>query len=268
MAKSPTAVPDSDVLPQERQHRILAKLRHDGRVVAVELAAAFDVSEDSIRRDLRELAAQGLCKRVYGGALLPAATATPLKQRRGEHSARKLMLARKAASLVRAGQTLLIDAGTTNAALASVLPADARLTVITNAPHIAQLLLDREGFDVLLIGGRIDAAIGGTVGAQAVEQVRRIRADLCFPGACAIDSAHGLWGFDSEEALFKRAMIEASDETVVVATDDKLGAVATHQVAELSRVQHLVVEHSADRATRSAFASRSMAVHRADAVPA
>ena len=267
MAKSPIVVPDNGVLPQERQQRILAKLRRDGRVVAIELAAAFEVSEDSIRRDLRELAAQGLCKRVYGGALLPAATPTPLKQRRGEHSARKLMLARTAASLVRAGQTLLIDAGTTNAAIAAVLPADARLTVITNAPHIAQLLLDREGFEVLLIGGRIDAAIGGTVGAQAVEQVRRIRADLCFPGACAIDAAHGLWGFDSEEALFKRAMTEASDETVVVATDDKLGAVATHQVAELSRVQHLVVEHSADRATRSAFSARGVAVHRAEAAP-
>jgi DeoR/GlpR family transcriptional regulator of sugar metabolism len=267
MAKSPVVTVDSNALPEERQQHILAKLRNDGRVVATELATAFAVSEDSIRRDLRELAAQGLCKRVYGGALLPAAPLTPLKQRRGEHSARKLMLARKAISLVRPGQTLIIDAGTTNAAIAAALPVDAGLIVITNAPHIAQLLLDREGFDVLLIGGRIDPSIGGTVGAQAVEQVRRVRADLCFPGACAIDVAHGLWGVDSEEALFKRAMIDASDETVVVATDDKLGAVASHRVAELPRVQHLVVEHSADRATRSAFATHGVAVHRADAVP-
>jgi len=118
-----------------------------------------------------------------------------------------------------------------------------------------------------LIGGRVVASIGGAIGAQAVEQVKRMRADLCFPGACAIDAAHGLWGFDSEETLFKRAMIDASDETVVVATDDKLGAVAAHQVAELARVQHLVVEHSADRATRAAFAAHGVMVHRADAVP-
>ncbi|RDI98157.1 DeoR/GlpR transcriptional regulator [Dyella solisilvae] len=265
MAKATTAPLQSGALPEERQQRILDRLRGDGRVVAAELAQLFEVSEDSIRRDLRELAAQGLCKRVYGGALLPAATLTPLKQRRMEHSARKQALARKAVSLVQTGQTLLIDAGTTNAAIAAALPRDAGLTVITNAPHIAQLLLDREGFEVLLIGGRVDPAIGGTIGAQAVEQVRRVRADLCFPGACAIDAAHGLWGFDGEEALFKRAMIEASDETVVVATDDKLEAVALHQVAELSRVQHLVVEHSADRATRSAFAARGVAVHRAEA---
>ena len=265
MAKSPIASVDSNALPEERQQRILERLRAEGRVVAAELALAFEVSEDSIRRDLRELAALGLCKRVYGGALLPAVTLTPLKQRRNEHSARKQALARKAASLVQAGQTLLIDAGSTNAAIAAALPRDARLTVITNAPHIAQVLLDREGFDVLLIGGRIDNTIGGATGAQAVDQVRRVRADLCFPGACAIDAAHGLWGFDSEESLFKRAMIEASDETVVVATDDKLGAVAAHQVAELARVQHLVVEHSADRATRASFSAHGVAVHRAEA---
>jgi DeoR/GlpR family transcriptional regulator of sugar metabolism len=266
MAKPVSATDDRHALPEERQQRILARLRSEGRVVAVELAEAFEVSEDSIRRDLRELAAQGLCKRVYGGALLPAVTLTPLKQRRTEHPLRKQALAHQAANLVKPGQTLLIDAGTTNAALAAALPLGFKLSVITNAPHIAQLLLDREDFDVQMIGGRITAAMGGVIGAQAVEQVRRLRADLCFPGACAIDAAHGLWGFDSEEALFKRAMIEASDETVVVATDDKLGAVATHQVVELARVQHLVVEHSADRAARAAFSARGVMVHRAEAV--
>ncbi|GLQ96569.1 DeoR/GlpR family DNA-binding transcription regulator [Dyella mobilis] len=267
MVKSAPPADDRNVLPEERQQRILARLRSEGRVVAVELAEVFEVSEDSIRRDLRELAARGLCKRVYGGALLPAVTLTPLKQRRTEHPLRKQALARQAVGLVKPGQTLLIDAGTTNAAIAAALPAGSGLSVITNAPHIAQLLLDREGFEVLLIGGRISASIGGAVGTQAVEQVRRLRADLCFPGACAIDAARGLWGFDSEESLFKRAMIEASDETVVVATDDKLGAVATYQVAELARVQHLVVEHSADRATRAAFSVHGVLVHRADAVP-
>jgi DeoR/GlpR family transcriptional regulator of sugar metabolism len=266
MAKPTPSIDDRNVLPQERQQRILARLRNEGRVLAVELAEAFEVSEDSIRRDLRELAAQGLCKRVYGGALLPAVTLTPLKQRRTEHLLRKQALARKAVHLVKPGQTLLIDAGTTNVAIAAALPIRIGLTVITNTPHIAQLLLDREDFEVLLVGGRISPSIGGAIGAHAVEQVRRLRADLCFPGTCAIDAAHGLWGFDSEEALFKRAMIEASDETVVVATDDKLGAVAAHQVAELTRVQHLVVEHSADRAARAAFSKHGVMVHRAEAV--
>ena len=258
----------AEMLPQERQQWILDRLRQSGRVVAVELATEFAVSEDSVRRDLRELAAQGLCKRVYGGALPLSAVVAPLKQRRQEHAGRKLALGRKAATLVRQGQVLLIDAGSTNAAIAAALPRDFGLTVVTNAPDIAQILLEREGFEILLIGGRIDARIGAAVGAQAVREIQRVRADICFPGACAVDAIGGLWGFDSEEVLLKRAMVEASGETVVVATSDKLGTVATHRVAGIGEVQHLVVEHDAGRALRAAFGARGVTVHRADAAAA
>jgi len=255
----------NEALPRERQQWILDRLRSHGRVVAIELADMFKVSEDSVRRDLRDLAAQGLCKRVYGGAL-PLSASSTLKQRRSEHGARKLALARKAATLVRQGQVLLIDAGSTNTAIASALPENFGLTVVTNAPDVARVLIDREGFEILMIGGRIDTSIGAAVGAQAIREIRRIRADLCFPGACAIDSAHGLWSFDSEEALLKRAMIEASGETVVVVTQEKLGSAATHQVASIAEVQHLVIEHAVDRAARSAFSVSGVIVHRADAV--
>jgi len=258
----------AEMLPQERQQWILDRLRQSGRVVAVELATEFAVSEDSVRRDLRELAAQGLCKRVYGGALPLSAVVAPLKQRRQEHAGRKLALGRKAATLVRQGQVLLIDAGSTNAAIAAALPRDFGLTVVTNAPDIAQILLEREGFEILLIGGRIDVRIGAAVGAQAVQEMQRVRADICFPGACAVDAIGGLWGFDSEEVLLKRAMVEASGETVVVATSDKLGTVATHRVAGIDEVQHLVVEHDAGRALRAAFAARGVSVHRADTAAA
>ena len=256
----------NEALPRERQQWILERLRSHGRVVAIELADMFKVSEDSVRRDLRDLAAQGLCKRVYGGALPLSASSTPLKQRRGEHGARKMALARTAVTLVRQGQVLLIDAGSTNTAIALALPENFGLTVVTNAPDVARTLMDREGFEILLIGGRIDARIGAAVGAQAIREIRRIRADVCFPGACAVDSTHGVWSFDSEEALLKRAMIEASGETVVVVTQEKLGSAATHQVASIAEVQHLVIEHAVDRAARSAFHSAGVIVHRADAV--
>ena len=259
----PTANP-ADALPQERQQWILQRLHERGRVVATELSAEFAVSEDSIRRDLRELAAQGLCKRVYGGALLLSAAAAPLRQRRKEHPDRKLALARKATTLVRQGQVLLIDAGSTNAAIAAALPERFGLTVVTNAPDIAQILMERDGFEILLIGGRIDPRIGAAVGARALQDIQRVRADLCFPGACAIDAEGGLWGFDSEEVLLKRAMVEASGETAVVATSDKLGTVATHRVAGIDEVQHLVVEHDAGRAIRTAFSVHGVTVHRAD----
>ncbi|MEQ4573668.1 DeoR/GlpR family DNA-binding transcription regulator [[Pseudomonas] boreopolis] len=251
----------ADVLPQERQQAILRRLREQGRVVATELAIAFGVSEDSIRRDLRELAAQGLCRRVYGGALPPTPTFAPLAQRQGEHPARKHALARKAAALVRPGQVLLLDAGSTNSAIAAALPERQRLTVVTNAPDIAQCLMAREGFEILLVGGRIDPRIGAAIGAQAIEQLGRVRADLCFPGACAIDAERGLWGVDSEESLFKRAMIAASSESVVVATSDKLGTQAAYQVAATEAIDHLVVEHDAAPAQLEPFLARAVQVH-------
>ena len=257
-----------EMLPQERQQWILDRLRQRGRVVAVELAMEFAVSEDSVRRDLRELAALGLCKRVYGGALPLSAAVAPLKQRRQEHAGRKLVLARKAVTLVRQRQVLLIDAGSTNAAIAAALPQDFGLTVVTNAPDIAQILLEREGFEILLIGGRIDARIGAAIGAQAVHEIQQVRADLCFPGACAVDAIGGLWGFDSEEALLKRAMVEASGEVVVVATSDKLGTLATHRVAGIEEVQHLVVEHDVGRVLRATFSAHGLTVHRAEAAAA
>lgn len=252
-----------DALPQERQQMILHRLAAEGRVVATELATEFGVSEDSIRRDLRELAARGLCRRVYGGALPPTPDFPPLARRHHEHAAgkRALAVAAVAAARIRPGQLLLLDAGSTNSAIAAALPERQALTVATNAPDIAQTLMAREGFEVLLIGGRIDPSSGAALGAQAMAQLRDLRADLCFPGACAIDADHGLWSVDGEQAPFKRLMIEASGEAVVVATNAKLGTQAAHRVAALEAIATLVVEHDAPPAQRARFAARGIAVH-------
>jgi DeoR/GlpR family transcriptional regulator of sugar metabolism len=191
----------------------------------------------------------------------------PISLRRGLQVEAKLQLARKAASLVRAGQTILIDAGSTNSAIADALPDRMDLTIVTTAPDIAQRLMDRQGFDILMIGGRVDRRSGSSVGIRAVLEIRSVRADLCFPGVCAIDPDTGIWDVDSEEALVKRALIESSGETVVVVTTDKFGATAAHHVATLDQIDHLVMEHDVDAAVRAVFEAKSISVHLAD-VPA
>lgn len=253
----------ADAIPEERQREILRRLDKAGRVVAAELAISFGVSEDSIRRDLRELAARGLCHRVYGGALVNSPDFSPLAHRRDQHTERKLLLARKAATLVTRDQMVMIDAGSTNSAVADALPDNHGLTVVTNAPDIAQRLVGRDGFEILLIGGRINRRSGAAVGAQTVEALRRIRADICFPGTCAIDPDSGLWSMDNEEAHVKRAMIEASAVVVAVVTSEKLSAAATHHVAAVNQIEHLVVEHEIDDATLRAFEACALTVHRA-----
>ncbi|HEY0483115.1 MAG TPA: DeoR/GlpR family DNA-binding transcription regulator [Kofleriaceae bacterium] len=253
-------VPGEATLPRERQDRILERLRRHGRVIAADLALEFRVSEDSIRRDLRELAARSLCKRVYGGALL-IRDIPPIAERRREQVERKRALAAVAVSLVGRRQILFIDAGSTNSAIAAALPDGHELTVVTNAPDVALALIGRPGFEVLCIGGRIEPKIGGAVGSMALRQIQGIRADLCFPGVCAADAQTGLWTFDAEEVVLKRAMIEASGETVLVATGEKLITAATHHTAPVESLTHLVVERGTDPAVLDAWRAAGTSVH-------
>ena len=252
--------PADAALPRERQDRIMERLHRHGRVIAADLAVEFRVSEDSIRRDLRELAARDLCKRVYGGALLMT-TAPPLAERRREDVERKRALAAVAATLVSRRQILFIDAGSTNSAIAAALPDGHDLTVVTNAPDVALAVIGRPGFEVLSIGGRIDPDIGGAIGSMALRQIQGIRADLCFPGVCAADAQTGLWTFDAEEVVLKRTMIEASGETVLVATREKLIRAATHHTAPAASVTHLVIERDTDPAIVEAWRAVGTTVH-------
>lgn len=143
------------LLPEQREQLILTRLRAEGRVLASALAAELQTSEHTVRRHLRDLADQGLCKRVYGGALLASPADKPAAVRMGEAVDRKARLAAAAVSIVRPKQIVLLDAGSTNVAIAAALPDHADLTVITNSPEACARLLNRPGIAVILIGGRI-----------------------------------------------------------------------------------------------------------------
>ncbi|KDR44295.1 DeoR/GlpR family DNA-binding transcription regulator [Caballeronia glathei] len=230
------------LLPEERERLILERLRTHGRVLASELAAQFDTSEHTIRRHLRELASAGHCKRVYGGAVLVSPAGTPASTRMREAIDRKARLARAAASIVRPSQVVLLDAGSTNAAIAEALPDNADLTVVTNSPEACVRLLDRPGFDVILIGGRVGARVAGSVGATALLQIQQIRADLCFLGACAFDPAEGVAAFDADDAELKRAMVRASGQVAIAMTSEKLMTAAPFVVAQAAAVDCLIIE--------------------------
>jgi DeoR/GlpR family transcriptional regulator of sugar metabolism len=247
--------------PDERQRRIVMRLTQQGRVVATELAHEFGTSEHTIRRDLRDLAAAGFCQRVYGGALALSPASHPAAARRGEsvaRVARKNLLGHAAAGLVQAGQTLLLDAGTTNLAIARALPAELALTVVTNAPAIADALMGQPGKTIILIGGRLNEISGGTSGATALAQVQQIRADFCFLGACALDAGEGAAAFDAEDAAFKRALVAASTQVAVAVTNEKLATAAPYRVASLAQIDHLIVE--ADAAPQHLAALRQCGV--------
>ena len=252
------------VLPEERQLRIATRLASGERVVALDLSREFNTSEDTIRRDLRELAAAGLCRRVYGGALPVSPAIGPLSRRAGEARQRKAALGRAAARLVTRGQTLLIDAGSTNIAVAEALPDGLDLTVVTNAPRIAAALEGQAGIRVVMIGGRLDPAAGGAVDAAAVAQLAGLHADLCVLGVCAVSAEAGLGAFHWDELAFKRAAIAASRGVAVAATTEKLQTEAAFAKAALSAAHHLIVEADAPHVVLAGLSAAGPRIHVAE----
>ena len=240
-------------LPLARRDAIAARLAQGQSVVATVLAAEFAISEDAIRRDLRTLAAQGLCRRVYGGALPLVPGSTPIGARIGADRARKLALARAAAALIRPGELVFLDSGSTNLALAGFLPEDLDLVVATNSIPVAAALLSRQDLRLLLIGGTVDPVVGGCVDAAAALGVAALNIDRCFLGACAVEPVAGLGALEAGDATFKRALLAASRHSLVLATSDKLGARAPHRLAPLDRLERLIVEHDADPAMLAAL---------------
>src|SRR3954471_14379874 len=178
-------------LPLARRDVIAQRLDGGTAVAAATLALEFDVSEDAIRRDLRALAAEGRCRRVYGGALPVTPQTQPMFARIDEARGRKEALARRAAESIRPGELLFLDAGSTNLALTEFLPEDQELTIATNAIDIARAVLRRPDLRLIMIGGSVDTTVGGCVDTAAVQAVAQLNVDRCFLGACAVHAERG-----------------------------------------------------------------------------
>jgi len=224
-----------------REDRLLViekRLAEQGRVVSTELAEMLNVPVDMIRRDLRDLAARGACRRVYGGALKPpVATATV-------PGAQLSALALRAASIISPGQVVFFDAGRTNLAIAHALDLELKATIVTSSPAIAAALMAYGNIELIVIGGRIERTAGAAIGAMAAEAIREWRFDLCLLGACGI-AEEGISALHVEDAAMKRALIGASVEVAVAAIADKVGTRAPFHVAPLESLNRMVVEQGA-----------------------
>ena len=232
-------------IPSGRRDSIAARLADGQRVSSGLLAAEFDVSEDAIRRDLRMLAAVGLCRRVYGGALPAGAGAVPIATRVTEALPQKRALADAAVSLIEPGSLLAIDNGSTNLMVANMLPQDLGLMVATSSVEIAFALAARNDVRLILMGGEVDPMIGGCVDGTALEAVSRLNIDLCLLGACTIPGDDSVGAFDLADTTFKRALLARSQRSVALVTNDKLGRQAPHRIGPIKRLDHIVVEHDA-----------------------
>jgi len=230
------------MLTSERKALIQKVLRRDGRVVAKALSQELGLSEDTIRRDLRELASEGVLQRVHGGALPASPAVADFAQREQSGSPAKANLGRIGAGLIRPGQIVFLDGGTTNVHLARQLPPDLKATVVTHSPSIAVELARHASVDVELIGGRLFKHSIVAMGSASVEAISRIRVDTYFMGVTGLHPETGATTGDNEEAAMKRAIARQAAETIVLATREKLGAASAFGIMPLSGMSTLVVE--------------------------
>ena len=233
------------MLTSQRKREILDTLVRDGQVIAKMLSDRFAVSEDTIRRDLREMAAEGLLQRVHGGALPASQAVAELSVRVDLSSSAKERIARAAARLVKPGHTIILDGGTTSIQLVRSLPLTLAATVVTHSPNVAVELAMHHDVEVILIGGRLFRHSMVTVGAAAIEALGHIRADVFFMGVTGVHLHAGLSTGDLEEAYVKRALSAQAAETIVLASMEKINTASRCKIGDIGLASSIVVERDA-----------------------
>jgi DeoR/GlpR family transcriptional regulator of sugar metabolism len=230
------------MLKEERHRRILDMLRIQGKLMATSLSDALGVSEDTVRRDLRDLAEAGKLQRVHGGALPRSVVPSTHGARQRQTPGGKAEVARAAVGLVKNGQVIILDGGTTALEVVWNLPLDLDATVVTHSPTTALALAEHPSVEVVMIGGTLYKDDVVAVGAETVRAFSYVNADLCLQGTWGLHPEIGISHPNFEEARVKRAMIESADRVVALAQTEKLGTVAPFVVAPAGAFTHLATE--------------------------
>jgi DeoR family fructose operon transcriptional repressor len=229
---------------EERQAAIVSRARAAGRVEVAELADAFDVTPETVRRDLTALERSGLLRRVHGGAIIvdlfgfePA-----LAVRESVNVAEKARIAEAALAFLPEEGAIALDAGSSTHHLAELLPADRELTVVTNSLPIASLLAGRKELTVHLVGGRVRGRTLATVDHAALDFLRSVYVDVAFLGTNGFSLARGLTTPDAAEAAVKHAFVAAARRSVLLADHSKFGSDHFAHVADLDEVDVIVTD--------------------------
>jgi DeoR family glycerol-3-phosphate regulon repressor len=239
---------------ETRHGRILEMLRRRGYAAIDELAVELAVTPQTIRRDLQDLAGEGLLRRHHGGASLPSSIAnTDYALRQVENAQEKARIAAAAAARVAEGSSVFLTLGTTVEAVAAALTAKRELRVVTNSTAAARILGAAPGISVHVLGGSFRAANGGLVGAVAAEAAARWRCDLLIKGVGAITPDGWLLDYHEDEVAVARVMMAHARATMLVADHTKFLKTAACVVAPLSSVAMMVTDRRLPRSHAAAL---------------
>ena len=249
---------------EERQQAIARLVNQRGRMSVNQLAREYDVTTETVRRDLSTLERMGLVRRVHGGVVPPASLSlieAGLRERDQVNPERKERIARAALEqLPSSGGTILLDAGTTTSRFAGLLPPDHELTVVTHGVPIAARLAGQRQIDLRLLPGRVRRTTQAAVGADTVAALSQLRVDVAFLGTNGVTAEHELTTPDPDEAAVKRALIASARRVVALADASKFGVETAVRFAAAGEIDVLVTDSDVSSADRRALTKAGVEV--------
>jgi len=248
------------MLKRERQLKILNSLHQNKKVLSKELSVKLNVSDDTIRRDIKELANEGKLLRVHGGALTTAQNLYLYREGEIFDHDKKLAISKKAVELIEDNDVLIIGGGTTNLELVSLFPSDLGVTVFTYSLPIAMRLSEHPKVNVIMFGGKVMKRAQVTVGLDMIQYISTIRADTCFLGASGLDIDTGLMEIDWEISQLKKAIINVSDKVVIMSTSEKIDTKQRFLVCGLDKIDTLITETDPETNFLQGFVKRGVRI--------
>ncbi len=230
------------MLKRERQAYILHQVNLHNKVLSSTLSEEINVSEDTIRRDLQELAEEGKIIKVHGGALSQSFNYVNYPSSKVYSSEQKRMIAQKVVSMIKDGMFILTTGGTTIIELARMLPPQLKATFISGSIPAVLEYLHHPNIEVILIGDKVSKNSKITVGGDAIAKIKQIKADLCLLGVNSIDIQHGVTDNDWDVVHIKKAMIESSQKTVCLTISEKINSFQPIKICDVNEITTLVTE--------------------------
>lgn len=248
------------MIKAERQQRLTEHIKNKQSAQLKELSELLNVSEDTVRRDIKELADLGIVKAVRGGAIAHSPVPHHYRDREHLQLEQKQLIAKKALDFIEDGQVVFFDGGTSSLAVAAALPKERSIVVVTNSFPIVNALEDHPLAELIFLGGRLNKDAFTTVGVDTVDAIRTIKSDLAFLGICSIDLTAGITTRDYDDCIIKRNIVANAKFVIALSTTNKIGTAEPFYVGPVHAIDVVLTDTEVELSLRTAFKDEGVSI--------
>jgi DeoR/GlpR family transcriptional regulator of sugar metabolism len=248
------------MIKEERHKLIMREINLHNKVLSNDLSILLDVSEDTVRRDLKELVEEGYIIKVHGGAISKSLATPFMKDSTIYAQDSKQVIAEKTLSLIKKDMVVLTEGGTTMLEFAKAIPDHLTVTFFTISPQVAITLSEKSNLEVITIGGKLCKNANLHTGSSVINQLSEIKADLCLLGANGFSAEDGLTDVDWEIVQVKKAIVRSARKTAVLCISEKLNSSRRLKICDVNQVDYLVTELAPGHPIMSAYNKEGLTV--------